>query len=117
MGKAKKVTRVALGIATLGGSEIYRALKGTGGSADNAYNAQAAAIQQQIDAMKSSADAQVTVQTSSDPAATQQNIAQNAQINAANEEAARRRRMALAATYGGSSRLYGALTGKQILGG
>lgn len=117
----KNVTRGVLGVATGGLSEVayagYKAMKGAGGSADNAYQAQAAALQQQIDAMKSSAEAQTTVQVSNNPGATQQNVAQNAQLNAANEEALRRRRVALSSTYNNASRLYGALTGKSVLGG
>lgn len=113
--KVKKVANTALNAATLG---VWGAIKGSGGSADNAYAEQEKALQAQIDAMKESANAATTVQTSIDPAAIQQNTAQNAQINAANEEAARRRRATLAGTYNTNSRLYGALTGgKNILGG
>lgn len=114
MGNKKKWTRAVLGVATMGASELYYQGKKY---ASKAEMEQAKALDAQIAAMRASAAAQNTVQVSSDPATTQANVDQNAQINAANEEAARRRRATLANTYSNNSRLYGAMGGKNILGG
>lgn len=125
MGSSKKwknIGRGILGVSTFGASELaygaYKGFKGMAKSADNAYMAQARALQEQTAAIKQAANASNAVQVVNNPTATQQNVDTNAQINAANEDTLRRRRMTMANTYNSNSRLYGSLTGgKSILGG
>lgn len=110
----KKVVKKVANVATLG---VYGAMNKASRAAAASYDAQEAAIREQIDAMKASEAANVTVQAASDPTATMQNAAANSAIQAENEDALRRRRLSLQNTYNSSSRLYGALTGKNVLGG
>lgn len=83
---------------------------------DKAGDAQEAAMQAQIDAMRASAEAAQSVQVAQSAEATQVSASENEAINAENEETRKKRRYGLSATVN-NSRLLGAMQGKTVLGG